>query len=65
MAFGKHPKGECVPCGIAAEMIRNNQTPEQIEAVPQMVGLMLSFLESTGWTWGHVKESIKRKPVIF
>jgi len=64
MAFGKHPTGDCIPCFLAAEMIENGQTPEQVEAVPQLMELMLSFLGKTGWVWGDLKASFDRKPVV-
>lgn len=66
MAFGKNAKksADCTPCNIAAQMIEYGQTPEQIEAVPQMMELMLSTLKNTGWTWQHVKDCLQRKPVV-
>lgn len=66
-AFGANAKksADCIPCNIAAQMIENNQTPEQIEAVPQMMELMQSTLRKTGWTWEHVKDSLARQPVIW
>jgi hypothetical protein len=64
MAFGKHPKGDCIPCGFAAEMIENGQTPEQIEQHAQLMGMFLPFLKNTGWTWDDVKASFLRGPVV-
>jgi hypothetical protein len=62
-AFGKNHSGaDCVPCNIAAQMLDNGQTPEQIEACPQMMELMLQVLKGSGWTWQDVKDSLPRRP---
>lgn len=64
-AFGARMSGaDCLPCFYAAQLLENGQTPEQIEAVPQIMELFLPHLTEAGWTWEHVKASFERRPEI-
>jgi hypothetical protein len=63
-AFGKHPKGDCVPCFMAAQMLSNGQIPELIETSPEIMDLLSHILKKSGWAWSDVKASFERKPVV-
>ncbi len=65
-AFGKNAikSSDCIPCNFAAQMVDNGQTPEMVEAIPELLEGFIDLLEKTGWTWEHVKESFTRRPKI-
>jgi len=59
--WGGGMKGaECIPCLYALQMLDQGQTPEQVEAVPQLMESFVKLLGKTGWTWQHVKDSYER-----
>jgi hypothetical protein len=51
---------ECIPCLYAIQMVSQGTTPEQVEAVPELLENFISLLEKTGWSWQHVKDSYSR-----
>lgn len=51
---------ECIPCMYAIQMVRQGQTVEQVEAVPQLMQMFSDLLAKTGWSWQQVKDSYQR-----
>ena len=59
--WGKKKSGaECLPCLYAMQMVSHGQTPEQIEAAPEMVEQFNSTLYKMGWSWRDIKDSYER-----
>ena len=54
---GTGPGGDCLPCYYAGLMRQVNQTPDTVEAAPQLIGELMPSLAKMGWTWGHVRQS--------
>ena len=44
----------------AIQMVRQGQTVEQVEAVPQLMQMFSDLLAKTGWSWQQVKDSYQR-----
>ena len=54
----RYSKGAtCLPCYYAGQLQHNGQTPDQIEANPQLLAMMKPHLIRGGWTWDDVKHS--------